>query len=104
MAARAAASSRATAQLARRAATLSAKELALNDTYGRLKATLERLGVDGPDGRRRLPERMTHADLGARVGCTREMIGRLMKDLVEGGYVALDAEQRLTWGRLPERW
>ena len=47
---------------------------------------------------------MTHVELASQVGCTREMIGRVLKDLLEGDYVALDALQRLTWARLPQRW
>jgi CRP/FNR family cyclic AMP-dependent transcriptional regulator len=87
-----------------RAATLSAKQLALNDVYGRLKWLLERLGVAGPGGEYHLPERLTQKELAEQVGCTREMVGRVMKDLLEGRHVRLDEAGRLCWQRLPLRW
>jgi CRP/FNR family cyclic AMP-dependent transcriptional regulator len=46
-----------------RAATLSAKGMALNDVYGRLKQLLESNAVPQPDGTRRLTERLTHLEL-----------------------------------------
>lgn len=71
-----------------RAATLSARQMALNDVYGRLKALLE--GWAGPadaQGCRQLSERPTHRELSHQLGCSREMVSRLMKDLERGGYV-----------------
>jgi CRP/FNR family cyclic AMP-dependent transcriptional regulator len=43
-----------------RAATLSARQMALNDVYGRLKQLLESLARTQTDGRRVLEERLTH--------------------------------------------
>jgi CRP/FNR family cyclic AMP-dependent transcriptional regulator len=88
-----------------RAATLTARQLALNDVYGRLKALLE--GLAGPpqaDGRRALAERLTHQEMANRIGCTREMVSRVMRDLARGGYID-DAGARLAILRpLPARW
>ena len=64
-----------------RAATLSAKQMALNDVYGRLAALLNTLSVPGADGTRAVTERLTHLDIANRVGCSREMVSRVMKDL-----------------------
>jgi CRP/FNR family cyclic AMP-dependent transcriptional regulator len=87
-----------------RAATLSAKQLALNDVYGRLRTVLERLAEPGTDDTHRLPEKLTQLELAQRVGCTREMIGRVMKDLTQGRHVWLDELGHLQWRRLPQRW
>jgi CRP/FNR family transcriptional regulator, cyclic AMP receptor protein len=87
-----------------RAATLSAKQLALNDVYGRLVLLLDGLAVALPDGSRRIEERLTHQELAHRLGCSREMVSRLMKDLEQGGYVQTQPRQWTLLRALPARW
>ncbi len=78
-----------------RAATLSTKQMALNDVYGRLKALLE----SEPD------ERLTHQAIAQRLGCSREMVSKLMRDLERGGYLSRAPGARYTLQRaLPARW
>jgi CRP/FNR family cyclic AMP-dependent transcriptional regulator len=89
-----------------RAATLSAKQMALNDVYGRLRLVLEALADAQPDGSRLVRERLTHLELAYRLGCSREMVSRLVKDLRVGGYLD-DAGPRwrmLHAQPLPPRW
>ncbi|MEO7852288.1 MAG: Crp/Fnr family transcriptional regulator [Rubrivivax sp.] len=87
-----------------RAATLSAKQLALNDVYGRLSLLLNGLAVPLPDGTRRIDEHLTHREMSSRLGCSREMVSRLMKDLSSGGYVAQAGAHTLLLRQLPARW
>lgn len=87
-----------------RAATLSAKQLALNDVYGRLALVLNALAVAQPDGTRLIGERLTHQALANRLGCSREMVSRLMKDLESGGYLQPLPRQWLLRRPLPTRW
>ncbi len=88
-----------------RTATLSAKSMALNDVYGRLKALLEETSLPQPDGTRRLAERLTHQELAHRVGCSREMVTRQLSDLQQGGYVsAARGDALLLLKPLPPRW
>jgi CRP/FNR family cyclic AMP-dependent transcriptional regulator len=87
-----------------RAATLSAKQLALNDVYGRLVLLLNSLAVARPDGTRRIEERLTHQELANRLGCSREMVSRLMKDLEHGGYLQPQPGQWQLLRPLPARW
>ena len=87
-----------------RAATLSAKQLALNDVYGRLALLLNALAVAQPDGTRRIEERLTHQELAHRLGCSREMVSRLMKDLEQGGYLQPQPGRWLLPKALPARW
>jgi len=47
------------------------------------------------DGRLVVPERLTQQEIADRVGASRDMISRLMKDLVAGGYLAI-ADRTIT--------
>ncbi|WP_326534740.1 Crp/Fnr family transcriptional regulator [Pseudorhodoferax sp.] len=88
-----------------RAATLSAKGMALNDVYGRLKLLLETSSELLPDGTRRMNEKLTHLELAHRLGCAREMITRQLNDLQQGGYVqAPRGGELLILKPLPPRW
>ena len=87
-----------------RAATLSAKQLALNDVYGRLVLLLNSLAVDQADGTRLISERLTHQETANRLGCSREMVSRLLKDLERGGYVSVNAQSSTLLHKLPPRW
>jgi len=91
-----------------RAATLRAKQIALNDVYGRLVATLDELALPQPDGSRLVAERPTHKELAARLGCSREMVTRLLRDLHAGGYVVEAGDSGRAWllsaRPLPARW
>ena len=82
-----------------RAATLSTKQLALNDVYGRLKNLVDEVTGDGHH------LELTHQGMAQRLGCSREMVSKLVKDLELGGYlkrVAAGEYQRLK--ALPARW
>ena len=65
------------------AATLSTKRLALNDVHGRLVLLLNKLAVSQADG-----SRLTHQEMANRLGCSRELVSRRMKDREEAGYTA----------------
>ena len=87
-----------------RAATLSTKQLALNDVYGRLKALLESHADAEAPLPRTLNERLTHQDMSSRIGCSREMVSRLMKDLQRGAYIDHDGSVIRLLRPLPPRW
>jgi len=87
-----------------RAATLSTKQLALNDVYGRLKALLESHADADTPLPRTLTERLTHQDMSSRIGCSREMVSRLMKDLQRGEYIDHDGSVIRLLRPLPPRW
>jgi CRP/FNR family transcriptional regulator, cyclic AMP receptor protein len=87
-----------------RLATQSARSMALLDVYGRVVQLLESLAVVQADGTRVIAERLTHAEIAARVGCSREMVSRLMKDLERGRYVAHSPPGLRLLGSLPTRW
>ena len=50
-------------------------------------------------------ETRTHQCIAQHIGCSREMVSKLLKSLEQGGYVRRDAHGRYTCERpLPERW
>jgi CRP/FNR family transcriptional regulator, cyclic AMP receptor protein len=81
-----------------RVATLNARQLALEDVYGRLRALLLALTEAGSG------ERLTHQEMANRLGCSREMVSRLMKDLERGGYLQVQAHRFTLLKPLPQRW
>jgi CRP/FNR family transcriptional regulator, cyclic AMP receptor protein len=87
-----------------RAATLSARQMALNDVYGRIKLLLESMDQTTTADGLASVERLTHRDIGARVGCSREMVSRIMKDLETGGYVEVESSRLRLLRSLPPRW
>ena len=87
-----------------RMATQSARSMALLDVYGRVVQLLDGLALPQPDGTRLIATRLTHAEIANRVGCSREMVSRLMKDLERGGYLVASARSITVLRKLPVRW
>jgi CRP/FNR family cyclic AMP-dependent transcriptional regulator len=87
-----------------RSMTLSTKQLALHDVYGRLVLLLNSLAQAQPDGTRLIAARPTHQEMASRLGCSREMISKLMKDLERGGFVAAEGKALRLARPLPARW
>ncbi|MEO8508135.1 MAG: Crp/Fnr family transcriptional regulator [Betaproteobacteria bacterium] len=86
-----------------RGATENVKSLALSDVYGRLVRLLNALAVNR-DGRLVVLEKLTQQDIADRVGAARDMIGKLMKDLVGGGYLLVEDRQFTILKKLPPGW
>jgi CRP/FNR family cyclic AMP-dependent transcriptional regulator len=86
-----------------RNATENVKSLALSDVYGRLVRLLNALAVE-QEGRLVVKERLTQQDIADRVGASRDMIGKLMKDLVGGGYLVVEDRQITIVKKLPPGW
>ena len=87
-----------------RNATLSARQLALNDVYGRLRALLDASAEPQGAESRVIRPRPTHLEVAARLGCSREMVSRLLKDLQRGGYLAAEGDTWVLHRPLPGRW
>jgi CRP/FNR family transcriptional regulator, cyclic AMP receptor protein len=87
-----------------RAATLGLKQIALNDVYGRLKALLESLAEPQPDGSRVADPAPSHKEMSQTLGCGREMVSRVMKDLERGGYVEVGRRRVVLIKALPAKW
>lgn len=96
------------ARLIRRArlATESARNVALIDVYGRLAKLLEGWALAPGEGseERPLRERLTHQQMAQHLACSREMVSRLLKDLENGGYIAVRERRIWLLKALPARW
>jgi CRP/FNR family cyclic AMP-dependent transcriptional regulator len=86
-----------------RLTTENVKSLALSDVYGRLVKLLLALAVER-EGRLIVPERLTQQDIAERVGASRDMISRLLKDLVSGGYLVIQNHMITLLKKPPHGW
>jgi CRP/FNR family cyclic AMP-dependent transcriptional regulator len=87
-----------------RHATESVKSLALEDVYARVIRLLAELSDPGAGAERRVRERLTQQDIADRVGASREMVSRIMKDLTTGGYIAVDEGRIVVLRKPPAAW
>ena len=94
------------AKVIRRArhATLSLRQNALNDVYGRLKAFLEAQSARAADGTWTLDPAPSHLEISRVIGCSREMVSRVIKDLELGGYVESGRRHVRVLKVLPAKW
>ena len=86
-----------------RTLTKSVGNLALLDVYGRVARMLLELATE-QDGRLIINEPLTQQDMASRVGCSREMISRILKDLRAGGYVKMDGARMVIVKKPPRNW
>ena len=84
-----------------RALTENVKSLALMDVYGRVARLLLDL-AEPKMGRLVIAERLTQQDIASRVGASREMISRILKDLTLGGYITVE-RKHITINKAPPR-
>jgi len=87
-----------------RLATESARSMALLDVYSRLRRLIEERAETQADGTRVVTERLTHQAIASEIGCSREMVSRLLKDLETGGYLRVVHRQLMLLRELPARW
>lgn len=86
-----------------RSLTESVKSLALLDVYGRVARTLLDLATE-EEGEVAVRQRLTHQDIANMVGASREMVSRIMKDLINGGYIRIEDRQIVIRQKLPPGW
>ena len=86
-----------------RAATLGLRQIALLDVYGRLTALLEDLAVPAADGDRVVDPAPSHLEMSRLLGCSREMVSKVTKDLEKGGYVRVGRRRVVLCQVLPAR-
>lgn len=75
------------------------RSVAMLDVYGRVARVLLELAVPR-DGKLVIPDKLTQRDIANRVGASREMINRILRELSAGGYVTVSAG-RITINKAP---
>ena len=78
-------------------------DLAVKDVYGRFARFVDENAVE-QSGRRVVAERLTQHDIAARIGASREMVSRVVKELTAGGYISIDAKHITVHKKLPANW
>jgi CRP/FNR family cyclic AMP-dependent transcriptional regulator len=86
-----------------RTLTENVRSLALMDAYGRVARLLLETSVT-EKGVQFVPEKLTQAEMASRVGCSREMVSRIFKDLVQGCYITVEADRIVINRKPPARW
>lgn len=83
--------------------TENVKSLALMDVYGRVAHMLVDLAEDD-NGQLVIAEKPTQQDMANRIGASREMISKILKDLEAGGYIIVDSRRIVIAKNLPRGW
>ena len=95
-----------------RDATEGSRRLALDNVYRRLADKLHELaGVDPEVGVDKdaeqhpgLPKKYSHQELGNMIGASREMVGKIMAELIKGEYVKVQDGRLQLLRKLPRNW
>ena len=77
--------------------------LALLDVYGRVARMLLDLAVE-QGGNHVIPEKLTQQDMASKVGTSREVINRILRDLTTGGYIKMEDRKIIIIKRLPDKY
>ena len=87
-----------------RSATGVVKSLALSNVYRRVAGLLDSLEYIEMDGALWTREPLRQRDIANRVGASRDMISRVLKQLRLGGYIAMRERRISVLRRPPARW
>jgi CRP/FNR family cyclic AMP-dependent transcriptional regulator len=86
-----------------REATKQIEGLALMDVYGRVARLLVHLAK--AEGEKHvIEEKLTHQEIANMTGSSREMVSRIFKDLIAGGYITVENKQITINKHLPYSW
>ncbi|MFN0185260.1 MAG: Crp/Fnr family transcriptional regulator [Aquabacterium sp.] len=73
------------------------------DVYGRVARLFDELAT-GAGAQRRVPQHLTQQAIADRVGASRSMINRVLKELAGGGYIEVQRDGIALLRPLPRRW
>jgi len=76
--------------------------LALEDVYNRVVRVLYKHADEIGD--KLITEKLTQQDIASRVGATREMVHRILKELKTGGYISIAGKHITIEKKLPPGW
>jgi CRP/FNR family transcriptional regulator, cyclic AMP receptor protein len=79
------------------------RQMALSNVYERTVKVLQELAVaEGNVGV--IQNKPTQQDLAFMVGASREMVGKIMHDLIKGGYIVIEDKKLIINKKLPSSW
>jgi CRP/FNR family cyclic AMP-dependent transcriptional regulator len=79
------------------------ESLALMDVYGRVAKLFVQLAK--PKGPKLvIGEKLTHQEIANMIGSSREMVSRILKELVTGGYITVERKVITINRKLPHSW
>ena len=73
------------------------------DVYGRVAKTLLAM-AEKEDDHLVIFNRPTQQDIANRIGASREMVARIMKDLATGNYISIDGRRLVINEKLPDSY
>lgn len=79
------------------------RALALIDVFGRISRIFDAMS-EAEGEMRIIRRRMTQQDLANLVGASREMVNRILRELVAGDYIEIHHQYILLKRKLPARW
>ena len=56
------------------------------------------------DGKLLIEDKLTQQDIANRIGASREMVSRILKDLAAGGYISMERKHIVINERLPKHY
>jgi CRP/FNR family transcriptional regulator, cyclic AMP receptor protein len=86
------------------------RSLGLCNVYQRLAHVLSAMSEPAidtahlPNVARVIKHRFTHQELAKRIGASREMVTRIFRDLIVGGYLRVDGKRLIIAKKLPASW
>ena len=83
-----------------RRSTEQIEALAFMDVYKRIAKLFLQL-AEPQDEKWVIEEKLTHREISNRVGSSREMVSRIMKQLQTGGYISIDRKKIIIHKKLP---
>ncbi len=86
-----------------RSLTENVRSLALLDVYGRFRKLLMDLAVE-INGQKTIQEPLTQQEIANRIGASREMISRILRELNIGGYISIERKRITLLRELPTGW
>jgi CRP/FNR family cyclic AMP-dependent transcriptional regulator len=86
-----------------RSLTDNVRSLALLDVYGRFRKLLLDLAEE-VNGHKTIREPLTQQEIANRIGASREMISRILRELNIGGYISIDRKRITLLRDLPTGW
>ncbi|ATP29342.1 Crp/Fnr family transcriptional regulator [Chromobacterium violaceum] len=83
--------------------TTLARNLALLDVYGRVRILINQMLIE-QDGVLMLRKQLTQQEIADQIGSSREMVARILKELVYGHYIRLENRRIVVLKMLPENF